>query len=187
MPFKINKETGRIYPARWVESPNFDERPKGMVPNLLVVHGISLPPNQFGGKGIEQLFTNQINPSVHPFYQEIAHLKVSAHLLIRRGGSLVQFVAFHHRAWHAGVSQWQGKSRCNDFSIGIELEGADTMAYRAEQYQVLSEVICALQQVYPIEDKAIVGHCDIAPSRKTDPGEMFNWQALRRLLAMPHS
>lgn len=183
MKYHIDREQGRIFPAKWVQSPNFDERPAGVEPNLVVVHGISLPPNQFGGKGVEQLFTNRLNPDEHPFYQEIADLKVSAHLFIRRNGTLVQFVSFDKRAWHAGVSQWQGKSRCNDFSIGIELEGSDHLPYRAEQYYVLSEVISALQQIYPVDSSAIVGHCDIAPGRKTDPGEMFSWYALKQLLA----
>jgi len=181
--FAIDKVTGLISSARHCPSPNYDSRSSIDDMSLIVIHNISLPPNEFGGDGIDQLFTNKIDKNEHPFYEEIYQLRVSSHLLIRRDGEVVQYVPFHKRAWHAGVSQWQGKSRCNDFSIGIELEGTDTIAYRAEQYLVLSEVICALQQVYPIEDQAIVGHCDIAPGRKTDPGEMFNWQALRRLLA----
>ena len=182
MAYQIDKEQGRIYPAKWVKSPNFDARPEGVEPNLIVVHGISLPPNQFGGDGVVQLFTNNLDPNAHPYYREIAHLKVSSHLFIRRDGEVVQFVAFHQRAWHAGVSRWLGRERCNDFSIGIELEGADHLPYRAEQYGMLAEVIQALQQVYPIEQNAVVGHCDIAPERKTDPGEMFNWKALKRLM-----
>ena len=180
MNFTVDKEAGKLLPATWIASPNFDARPEGIEPDLVVVHGMSLPPNQFGGEGVTQLFTNQLNPDEHPFYTEIADLKVSAHLFIRRNGEVVQFVPFYQRAWHAGVSKWRGRERCNDFSIGIELEGADHLPYRAEQYVVLAEVIKALKTVYLIQE--VVGHCEIAPGRKTDPGESFNWRALHRLL-----
>ncbi len=180
MNFTVDKEAGKLSPAKWIASPNFDARPAGVEPELVVVHGISLPPNQFGGEGVTQLFTNQLDASEHPYYAEIADLKVSAHLFIRRNGEVVQFMPLHQRAWHAGVSKWRGRERCNDFSIGIELEGADHLPYRAEQYLVLAKVIQALKEVYPIQE--VVGHCDIAPGRKTDPGEAFNWNRLHQLL-----
>lgn len=166
-----------------IPSVNQDDRPAAQMPELIVVHGISLPPGQFGGSGVEQLFTNQLNPLEHPYYQEIYQLEVSAHLFIRRDGHLIQFVPFDKRAWHAGRSSFQGRERCNDFSIGIELEGTDDVAYEAVQYQQLAQVIAALQNAYPtIQVDNIVGHSDIAPGRKTDPGAAFCWQTLQNAL-----
>ena len=180
---KVNAQTGRLEQARWVNSPNFDTRPPGLVPELIVVHGISLPPNQFGGPGVENLFTNKLNVREDSYYLGLVGLEVSAHLFIRRGGEVVQFVDFNQRAWHAGKSCFHGRERCNDFSIGIELEGADDVCYTAAQYQVLADVILALRRAYPsLTNAPIVGHSDIAPGRKTDPGALFNWQALNRLL-----
>lgn len=151
----------------------------------MVIHNISLPPGEFGGTGIERLFLNRLDPAEHPFFEAIASLRVSAHLLIRRDGQLVQFVPFHLRAWHAGESSFQGRERCNDFSIGIELEGTDHLPYESAQYQTLVQVTRDLQQRYPeITPERIVGHSDIAPSRKTDPGPAFDWERFRELLRM---
>ncbi|WP_096777565.1 1,6-anhydro-N-acetylmuramyl-L-alanine amidase AmpD [Thiomicrospira microaerophila] len=175
-------ESGRLVEAQWVESPNCDAR-SGQIIDLIVIHGMSLPPNQFGGEGVVQLFTNQLNSDAHPYYAEIANLRVSAHLFIRRDGQIIQFVNFDQRAWHAGVSRYQGRSACNDFSIGIELEGGDAICYTASQYQALALALKALLNAYPtLDEKHIVGHSDIAPGRKTDPGPLFNWRALFRLL-----
>ncbi len=166
-----------IYP-----SPNCDERPAGESVYLLVIHAISLPPDEFGGPAVEALFSNALDPTAHPYYAEIAHLRVSAHFFIRRDGELIQFVSTEDRAWHAGVSCWDGWERCNDFSIGIELEGCDTLPFELAQYTRLAELAGALQRRYPtIED--IVGHSDIAPGRKTDPGPFFDWVKFRNLLA----
>lgn len=162
--------------ARRVPSMNFDARPGGELPSLIVVHAISLPPDEFGGTGVEQLFTNTLNPGDHPYYATIHHLRVSAHFFIRRGGELVQFVSVDERAWHAGVSNWGGRERCNDFSVGIELEGCDTLPFEPEQYLRLVEVVEILRANYPI--RAVVGHSDIAPGRKTDPGPCFDWARL---------
>ena len=148
-----------------------------------MVHGISLPPGEFGGDGIDQLFTNQLDPEEHPYYSEIHHLRVSSHLLIRRDGDLVQYVPFHRRAWHAGESSYGGRDRCNDFPIGIELEGTDDVAYEAVQYQRLNDVINVLCQTYPgLSRNRIAGHSDIAPGRKTDPGPFFDWQQVDRAI-----
>ncbi len=166
--------------ARVAASPNCDERPSGVAVELIVVHAISLPPGRFGGQAIEALFANRLNPSGHPYFAEISHLRVSAHFLIRRDGELVQFVACDRRAWHAGVSVWRGRERCNDFSIGIELEGCDERRFMPAQYQVLAALAERICRRYPIAD--IVGHSDIAPGRKTDPGPHFDWLRLHRLL-----
>lgn len=163
--------------ARRIPSPNFDERPDGEVPSLVVVHAISLPPDQFGGPGVEQLFTNTLDPDEHPYYATICHLRVSAHFFIRRDGELIQFVSADARAWHAGVSSWDGRERCNDFSIGIELEGCDSLPFTPEQYRRLAGLLEILQANYPI--RAVVGHADIAPGRKTDPGPCFDWACLQ--------
>jgi AmpD protein len=167
--------------ARPVPSPNCDERPAGTVIRLVVIHAISLPPGEFGGDGIERLFTNRLDPEVHPYYRGVHQLRVSAHFLIRRGGELLQFVPCEKRAWHAGVSSWRGLARCNDFSVGIELEGCDERPFEEAQYRALAALIRELQTVYPIED--VVGHSDVAPGRKTDPGPCFDWTHLRELLA----
>lgn len=143
------------------------------MPWLVVVHAISLPPECFGGPGVAQLFTNTLDPAAHPYYAGIADLKVSAHFFIRRDGELLQFVSADERAWHAGVSSWRGQERCNDFSIGIELEGCDTMAFELVQYEKLADLLAALQARYPVRE--VVGHSDIAPGRKTDPGPYFDW------------
>lgn len=169
-------DSGWLQAARRIESPNQDERPVGELVRLIVVHAISLPPNEFGGPGIIELFTNRLDPQVHPYYQEIHGLRVSAHFLIRRDGELIQFVACGRRAWHAGVSFWQGRERCNDFSIGIELEGCDELPFADAQYPALDALIDELRRRYPVE--AVVGHSDIAPGRKTDPGPCFDWSRL---------
>jgi AmpD protein len=175
---------GWLTTARPVPSPNYDSRPADTAITLIVIHNISLPPNEFGGPWIEDLFCNQLDPAAHPYFQAIHELRVSAHLLIRRDGELLQFVPLQQRAWHAGVSCFQGRERCNDFSIGIELEGADTLPYTREQYQQLAQVITILRQHYPtLPDSGLTGHSDIAPGRKTDPGPAFDWDRLQNLLA----
>lgn len=161
-----------------VVSPNQDERPKGSIVRLLVIHAISLPPGEFGGSGIINLFLNRLDPESHPYYREISHLKVSAHFLVRRDGTAIQFVSGLRRAWHAGVSVWNELGCCNDFSIGIELEGCDDSPFEPAQYAALNELIECLCGTYPIE--AVVGHGDIAPGRKTDPGPCFDWSLVRR-------
>ena len=174
-------ERGFANLARQVRSPNHDARPPGTAITLAVVHGISLPPGEFGGEGIAQLFTNRLDPGAHPYYASIAGIRVSAHFLIQRTGALIQFVGCNDRAWHAGASLWKGREHCNDFSIGIELEGVDDVAYPAAQYTMLARLVRTLRRRYPISD--ITGHSDIAPARKTDPGPAFDWARLRRLLA----
>ncbi|OED35361.1 N-acetyl-anhydromuranmyl-L-alanine amidase [Chromatiales bacterium (ex Bugula neritina AB1)] len=165
-------------------SPNWDERPSSVI-DTVVVHNISLPPGQFGECHIEELFCNSLDPLAHPYFEEIHHLRVSAHLLINREGECCQFVGFDKRAWHAGQSSFQGRENFNDFSIGIELEGSDHVAYTAEQYLQLAEVIILLKRAYPqIADGNIVGHDQIAPGRKTDPGPAFDWLRLRGLLTV---
>jgi len=165
--------------ARRVDSPNQDARPETDAPNLLVIHAISLPPGQFGGPEVEALFTNQLDPTRHPYFAQIADLRVSAHFFIRRTGELVQFVPCSRRAWHAGASHWQGRERCNDFSVGIEMEGADDQPFTEPQYCALNTLIAALKTVYPsLLD--IAGHSDIAPGRKTDPGPCFDWGRVKR-------
>lgn len=161
-------------------SPNCDERPDDSDVRLVVIHAISLPPDRFGGSGVDQLFTNTLDPQAHPYYVGIHHLRVSAHFFIRRTGELIQFVDPAMRAWHAGVSSWRVRERCNDFSIGIELEGCDTLPFEAAQYEVLADLLAELCERFPIE--GITGHSDIAPGRKTDPGPFFSWMRLQRLL-----
>ncbi|MEW6676565.1 MAG: 1,6-anhydro-N-acetylmuramyl-L-alanine amidase AmpD [Pseudomonadota bacterium] len=164
---------GWLAGARGVVSPNCDPRPEDMAICLVVIHNISLPPGEFGGPGVEQLFTNRLDPMAHPYYAGLRDLKVSAHFFIRRDGELVQFVPCGMRAWHAGASTWQGRERCNDFSIGIELEGTDDLPFTDRQYAVLNEVLGVLRRAYPIQ--GVAGHSDIAPGRKTDPGPCFDW------------
>ncbi|TJZ71695.1 1,6-anhydro-N-acetylmuramyl-L-alanine amidase AmpD [Chitiniphilus eburneus] len=166
--------------VRQVVSPNHDARLDGDAVKVVVVHNISLPPGEFGGDDIERLFTNRIDPAARPGYDELARLRVSAHFLIRRDGELVQFVPTEARAWHAGVSQWCGRARCNDFSVGIELEGCDFAPFEAAQYISLLAVLRALAHRYPLE--AIVGHSEIAPGRKTDPGPFFDWAQVHAAL-----
>ena len=181
---EIDLAAGIVREARQVASPNQDDRPSGCEPELIVIHAISLPPGEFGGPWIDQLFTNTLDPAAHPYFAEIAHLRVSTHLLIRRDGELVQFVPLNRRAWHAGQSSFRGRSCCNDFSIGIEMEGADDVAYTSAQYDALSKLAAALGRSMPsLAGGTIVGHCDIASGRKTDPGPAFDWQRFRHLLA----
>jgi AmpD protein len=172
---------GILQGALQIPSPNYDERPEGAAIGLLVVHNISLPPGVFGGDAIVQLFTNILDYSAHPFYETLRTLKVSAHFLIRRDGALIQFVPCIKRAWHAGPSNWCGREGCNDFSLGVELEGTDDQAYDERQYQRLAELDVVLRRRYPITE--VVGHSDIAPGRKTDPGSAFDWGHLRALVA----
>ncbi len=172
----------KIQGAKWCPSANYNDRPSVDV-NMLVIHNISLPPNQFGGSYIEEFFCNQLDCNAHPYFQQIKDLKVSAHLLIRRDGSVTQFVPFNKRAWHAGRSEFNGDKECNDFSIGIELEGSDDMPFDELQYTKLTQVTQAIMQTYPgIIAERIVGHSDIAPGRKTDPGEYFEWEKYRSCL-----
>ncbi len=179
----IDLHTGLIQDALYSPSPNCDDRPVGSVIDLLVIHNISLPPGEFGGPYIDALFTNTLDPSLHPYFETIAHLKVSSHCLIRREGTLVQYVPFHKRAWHAGESSFEGRPNCNDYAIGIELEGSDTLPYTAQQYSVLCALILALKAAYSgLSLDRIVGHSTIAPHRKTDPGPAFEWPTLLALL-----
>jgi AmpD protein len=173
-------EAGLLEGAVQIASPNCDERPEGASITLLVVHNISLPPGEFGGDAVVRLFTNSLDFSAHPYYETLRGMKVSAHFLIRRDGELIQLVPCAMRAWHAGASSWGGRERCNDFSVGVELEGTDDQAYAAPQYTCLSSVLLALRRRYPIVD--IVGHADIAPGRKTDPGPAFDWGHFRESL-----
>lgn len=176
---EIDVNSGMVRQARQVPSPNWDDRPPGQEPELLVIHGISLPPGEFGGPWIDHLFCNKLAPGEHPYFAGIAHLTVSSHLLIRRDGELVQYVPLNKRAWHAGLSCYQGRERCNDFSIGIELEGTDELPYTAQQYRALDLLVPALLSAYPsLTTETIVGHSDIAPGRKTDPGRAFDWDRL---------
>jgi AmpD protein len=171
--------------AAQVPSPNFDDRPEDTPITLLVVHGISLPPGEFGGPGIVEFFTNRLDPDAHPYYAQVANLKVSSHFLIRRDGALLQFVPCGKRAWHAGVSSWRDHDHCNDFSIGVELEGTDESPYEAAQYTTLARLTRALCRRYPIAD--VAGHSDIAPGRKTDPGSGFDWVRYRGLAGLGDS
>ena len=164
---------GWLSGVRHVSSPNCDPRPEDEAIRLVVIHNISLPPGIFGGPGVEQLFTNRLDPGEHPYYATIKDLRVSAHFFIRRAGELLQFVPCGLRAWHAGASAWQGRERCNDFSIGIELEGTDDMPFTDRQYEALNTLLAVLRSAYPIE--GIAGHSEIAPGRKTDPGACFDW------------
>lgn len=176
----FDDDPGWLDGMRRAPSPNCDARPEGAPVNLVVVHSISLPPGEFGGDDIERFFTNRLRDDRHPYYPGIVALRVSAHFLIRRDGQVVQFVSCHRRAWHAGVSCWRGRMRCNDFSIGIELEGTETLPFPAVQYLRLGALIQRLQALFPIEE--IVGHADVAPGRKADPGRHFDWLHLRSLL-----
>lgn len=174
-----------IDPAGWasdvtrIDSPNFDDRPAGMPIELIVLHNISLPPGRFGSGDIAAFFTNRLDPSRHPFFETIHQAQVSAHFLVARDGAIVQFVSCHARAWHAGASDFFGQTRCNDFSIGIEIEGCDDQPFEAAQYSAVATLLTALRQAYPI--RAIAGHSDIAPGRKTDPGPCFDWDRLMQV------
>ncbi len=177
--FTISPGQGLIRPAEQCPSPNQDDRPEGCEPELIIIHGISLPPGEFGGPSVEQLFTNCLDWEAHPYFAEIRDLKVSSHVFIRRDGSLIQFVPFSRRAWHAGASCYRDREDCNDFSIGIELEGEDETPYTERQYEVLVKTIAALQATYTnLCARRIAGHCDVAPNRKSDPGPAFDWLRL---------
>jgi AmpD protein len=180
---EVHTATGLLTGVRQILSPHRDARPSGAVTDLIVVHGISLPPGDYGGPWIEQFFTGNLPATVHPYFAEIAARRVSAHLLIRRDGEILQFVPFQARAWHAGVSRYEGREACNDFSIGIELEGTDDGEYSEPQYSQLAAAIHALCAAYPaLNPQRVVGHSDVAPGRKTDPGAAFDWPKLRTLL-----
>ncbi|MDH3647116.1 MAG: 1,6-anhydro-N-acetylmuramyl-L-alanine amidase AmpD [Gammaproteobacteria bacterium] len=188
MSVVIDNATGLVRHARQVASPNYDARPEACGPNLIVVHAISLPPGEYGGPWIDHLFCNRLDATGHPYFAEIACLRVSAHMLIRRDGELVQYVPLNQRAWHAGESSYEGRQACNDYSIGIELEGDDDTAYTDAQYTMLSAVCIALEQAFPdIQRDRIVGHCDISAGRKTDPGPLFDWDRLTGLLQASNS
>ena len=174
---------GWLRAANVHESPNFDARPDGATVRLVVVHGISLPPGEFGGGHVQDFFCNRLDSQSHPYFAEICDMRVSAHCLVERDGRVTQFVSFDDRAWHAGESEWRGQSACNDFSVGIELEGCDDRAYEDAQYEALARLVGALRARYPaIADDAVTGHSDIAPGRKTDPGPAFDWEKLQALL-----
>ena len=177
--YTVSSRGGLIRPAEQRPSPNQDERPDGCEPDLIIIHSISLPPGEFGGPYVEQLFTNRLNWDEHPYFAEIRGQMVSSHLFIRRGGGLIQFVPFGRRAWHAGTSCYRDRQECNDFSIGIELEGEDETQYADSQYDTLIRVINALQTTYTsLCARRIVGHCDVSPDRKSDPGPAFDWLRL---------
>lgn len=176
---------GWLRGVRRIRSPNFDARPEGTRVSLIVIHAISLPPDEFGGPGVIELFTNRLDAAAHPYYATIASLRVSAHFFIRRDGELIQFVPADARAWHAGVSSWRGRERCNDFSLGIELEGCDTMPFEDAQYRTLIELLRRLRRRYPGVE--IAGHSDIAPGRKTDPGPLFDWARLEGVAHLQRS
>lgn len=185
MGISIEQDSGLIQPARLCLSPNRDPRPAGTPVDLIVVHNISLPPGEYGGPWIDDLFMNRLDPAGHPYFEAIHALQVSAHLLIRRDGELVQYVPFHERAWHAGASCYQGRERCNDYSIGIELEGSDEVPYSDQQYRRLAEVVDLLERSYPAIDRnRLTGHATIAPGRKSDPGPAFDWSRLVSLLEL---
>ncbi|MGH8138662.1 MAG: 1,6-anhydro-N-acetylmuramyl-L-alanine amidase AmpD [Steroidobacteraceae bacterium] len=180
---QIDPATGLLAGARQVLSPHFDARPAGAFPELIVVHGISLPPGEFGGPWIDRLFTGALPPDAHPYFRDIANSRVSAHAVIRRDGTIVQYVPFGQRAWHAGQSHYRGRPACNDFSVGIELEGTDDIPYADPQYEQLAELVEALLAAYPsLSAEHVVGHNDISPGRKTDPGPAFDWERWRGIL-----
>ena len=181
----VDPKTGWIEGVRRVVSPNYDERPAGAELGLIVVHGISLPPGEFGNGWIDRFFCNELPGEAHPFFATICDVTVSSHVLIARDGGLTQYVPFDRRAWHAGRSEYCGRTACNDFSVGIELEGTDDLPYASEQYRALAQLIVALRRSYPsLAAAEIVGHSDIAPGRKTDPGPAFDWAELERQLAI---
>ena len=181
----IDNQRGLLTDISFHPSPNRDERPDVNDISGIVIHSISLPPGDFGGAWVDDLFLNKLDPHAHPYFQQIADLKVSAHLFIRRTGEIIQYVPFHQRAWHAGISSWQGRERCNDFTIGIELEGSDEHEFDSKQYTALISVICALQIQYPhLSPDKITGHSDISSGRKTDPGPYFDWSRLKKGLKL---
>lgn len=176
-------QDGRLADATQIASPNFNARPADTDIQLIVIHNISLPPSQFGGGYIQQFFQNKLDWSIHPYFQTIEGMQVSAHLLILRTGEVIQFVNFNDRSWHAGRSSYLAQKECNDYSIGIELEGSDDLPFEVEQYQALVDVVATLRQAYPKIQNHIAGHSDIAPKRKTDPGRYFDWQLFRQRLS----
>jgi AmpD protein len=176
-------ENDKVTHATFLASPNFDERPDPNDISGIVIHNISLPPGEFGGGWITDLFLNRLDPLAHPYFEKINDLKVSSHLLIRRDGEIIQYVSFDKRAWHAGVSSWDGREKCNDFTIGIELEGCDDSEFELVQYKQLADIINSLIVTYPrLSTDTIKGHQHIAPERKTDPGPFFDWPLLTQLL-----
>lgn len=176
-------DSGWLVGVEKIPSPNFEPRPESATIKLIVVHAISLPPGIYGGNYVQQFFTNQLDAKKHAYFTQIHQMRVSAHCFISREGEIQQFVSFDDRAWHAGESSWQGESGCNDFSIGIELEGCDDDMYETAQYDQLARIIVSLKKNYPeINDDALCGHCDIAPQRKTDPGPNFDWVKLGQIL-----
>ena len=180
---------GRLSTAAWLASLNSNVRPVDTNIDTIVIHNISLPPNEFGARGadgvhyVKALFTNQLDWNAHPYFQTIQGAEVSAHLFIERGGAITQFVSFDERAWHAGRSSYLGRPECNDYSIGIELEGSDFVSFTDVQYEMLAQVIVAIYEAYPKTQRHLTGHSDIAPGRKTDPGDYFEWTRLRELVA----
>ena len=184
MTYKYDSASGLILGAEFHPSPNCDDRPELLFPEVLIIHSISLPPGEFGGEAIDQLFTNCLDPEAHPYFREISDLEVSAHLLVRRTGQVIQYVPLQRRAWHAGQSECEGRTRVNDFSIGIELEGSDDRAFEAVQYDALVELTRLLMTAFPaIVPDRIYGHSDIAPGRKTDPGPYFDWAGFHERIA----
>ncbi|RYG78126.1 1,6-anhydro-N-acetylmuramyl-L-alanine amidase AmpD [bacterium] len=182
-PLTVDRATGLAVGVRQVLSPHHDARPTGAAPELVIVHGISLPPDDYGGPWIDRLFTGHLPPSAHPYFETIAGRRVSAHVLVRRDGEPVQYVSFNARAWHAGASSHRGREACNDYSVGIELEGSDSVPYEPPQYETLARLILALRAAYPtLANAEVVGHSDVAPGRKTDPGDAFEWDRLRALI-----
>ena len=181
MPLTLTPD-GWVQEAQHIASPNCDDRPEHMTIDMVVIHSISLPPGQFSGDGVVRLFTNTCDPAAHPVFASLQHMRVSAHFFIRRDGALIQFVPIYRRAWHAGLSEWQGRERCNDFSVGIELEGGDAWPYEDAQYAVLNALLAVLRTALPITH--LVGHNEIAPGRKTDPGPFFDWQRVGRAPAI---
>jgi AmpD protein len=180
---KIDPATGLVAGVRQVLSPHFYARPGGVLPELIIVHSISLPPGEFGGPWIDRLFTGGLPPEAHSYFRDVARLRVSAHALIQRDGTIVQYVPFGQRAWHAGQSHYRGRAACNDFSIGIELEGTDSIPYADPQYEQLGTLVEALLAAYPsLSSEHVVGHSEVAPGRKTDPGPSFDWERWRSIL-----
>jgi AmpD protein len=184
MHLQVDLSSGLLRGARQIASPNRDSRPPGAGTDLIVVHGISLPPGEFGGPWIDRLFTNTLPETLHPYFAEVGSLRVSSHLVITRDGATTQYVSFNERAWHAGKSCYEGREACNDFSIGVELEGTDTVPYEVAQYDTLAQVVAVLCAAYPrLSPGRLVGHSDIAPGRKTDPGPAFDWPHVHRVVA----
>ena len=184
MKLQVDIDSGLMRGVRQVASPNRDTRPPGVAADLMVVHGISLPPGEFGGPWIDRLFTNTLPAEVHPYFAEVAALRVSSHLAVARDGAVTQYVKFTERSWHAGQSNYRGREACNDFSVGVELEGTDMLPYEPAQYGALAQIVAALCAAYPgLSPDRLVGHSDIAPGRKTDPGPAFDWPRARSLIA----